>query len=233
MHSLFSHCGLHTVLELIAQAKVLGMEAIAITDHGPTMKGRLTSVFFERFRSPDPSIRVLKGIECNLMDGEGTIDAPGEYLPFLDIILLGIHPNTKRGLSREEYTDMLVKAIRKNPMIDIITHPNDPVYPVDYLHLAKVAAMEGVAVEINNSKVLYSRCSVEEAELLIAACKEAHCRIAVNSDTHAVHELGDDSAVAPLLARAAFPAELIVNRDMASAMEFIETRRRFKVLSAQ
>jgi len=216
------------VLELIAQAKARDMKAIAITDHGPTLKGHLTSVFFERFRSPDPALRVLKGIECNITDSEGSIDVPHDYLPFIDIILLGIHPNTPQGQTREAYTDLLVKAIRKNPMVDIITHPNDPAYPVDYLRLAKVAAMEGVALEINNSKVLYARCRIEEAEALIAACKEAHCRIAVNSDTHAIHELGDDSSVAPLLARASFPQELIVNRDISTALEFIEKRRSFK-----
>ena len=45
VHSIFSHCGLHTVLELINQARATGMKGLAITDHGLTMGGRLNDVF--------------------------------------------------------------------------------------------------------------------------------------------------------------------------------------------
>jgi len=228
VHSLFSRCGLHTVLELIAAAKNIGLKGFAVTDHGKTMGGRLTSVFFERFRSPEPSVRVFKGIECNVTDSNGTIDIPYDYLPFMDIVLVGIHSNIERGQLREEYTSLLVKALEKNPMIDIVSHPNDPSYPVDYRLLAEAAALCGAALELNNSKVLYSRSPAEEAVAILEACKKTRCRIAVNSDTHAVHELGDDSAVAPLLEKVGFPRELIVNRDAEAAFAFIEERRRFK-----
>jgi putative hydrolase len=228
VHSLFSHCGLHTVLELLHQARTLGMKGFAVTDHGLTLGGRLNSVFFERFQSPDPEIVIFKGIECNITDNNGTIDIPNSYLPHIDLVLLGIHPNSEKGHSKEHYTSLLIKALQKNKMVDIVSHPNDPNYPVDYALLAKAASAAGVALELNNSKIRYARSSAAEALQLLDACKTYRCHIAVNSDTHAIHELGDDSAVTPLLERMGFPAELIINNEKEKAFAFVAKRRAFK-----
>jgi len=228
VHSIYSVCGIHTVLELLEQAKAIGMKGFAVTDHGLTMGGRLNNPFFERFKSPCPDVKILKGVECNLLDEHGTIDVPRVFMPFIDIVLLGIHPNTEKNLGREKYTDMLVAAIHKNPCVDIITHPNDPHYPVDYRKLAHEAKSRGVALELNNSKILYARSEIGEAELLIKACLDEGCQIAVCSDTHAIHELGTDESVQPLLKAVNFPEELIVNRTEEAALEFIESRRKNK-----
>lgn len=221
-------CGLHTVLELLSRARTLGMKGFAVTDHGTTLGGRLNSVFFERFRSPDPEIRIFKGVECNIIDSTGTIDLPRTYLPYIDLVLLGIHPNLEKGLSKEHNTALLIKAMQKYKAIDIITHPNDPSYPVDYDAVAKVASAHGIAIELNNSKILYSRSSEQEAVALLTACKLHRCMVVVNSDTHAIHELGDDSAVAPLIEKASFPREYIINYDPQPAFAFVERRRPFK-----
>jgi putative hydrolase len=228
VHTLFSLCGVHTVLELLEHAKNIGMKGFAVTDHGLTLGGRLNNPFFERFKSPYPEVKVVKGIECNLVDDKGNIDTPRIYMDFIDIVLLGIHPNTPRGLGTDVYTDMLIRAIRKNPCIDIITHPNDPIYPVDYRRLAKEAKIAGVAVEMNNSKILYARTDTESAYQLAEACRDEGCGMAVNSDTHAIHELGLDDSVVPILKEIGFPEGLIVNRDETAALEFIESRRKNK-----
>jgi putative hydrolase len=225
VHTLFSLCGIHTVLELLERAKEIGMKGFAVTDHGQTLGGRLNNPFFERFKSPCPDVKILKGIECNILDSKGKIDTPGIYMDFIDIVLLGLHPNTARGLGRDAYTDMLIAAMRENPCVDIITHPNDPHYPVDYRRLAEEAKIHGVAIELNNSKILYARTETQSAVDLVTACLDVGCRMAVNSDTHAIHELGDDASVRPILNAAGFPEELIINRDEKSAIEFIDGRR--------
>ena len=228
VHSIFSLCGLHTVLELLARARELGMKGFAVTDHGREIGGRLNSTFFERFASPDPDIRILKGVECNVLDENGLIDLPIEYLRFIDVVLCGFHPNFPKGQTREYYTDCMAAVIENNPQVDIITHPNDTGYPVDYLRLARAAAQAGAALELNNSKILYSRSTPAEALAILDACRKTGCRVVVNSDTHAIHELGDDRSVVPLLAKVVFPEELIVNRNADAAFAFIEERRGFK-----
>jgi putative hydrolase len=224
VHSLFSDCGLHTYLELLERAHHIGLKAIAVTDHGLTLGGRLTSTFFDRLKSPYADLTLYKGIELNVLDEQGKVDLPRQYLPHIDILLLGLHPNLA-PLSRERNTGALIAAIEKNHCIDIISHPNDPVYPVDYARLAQAARRAGVALELNNSKILYSRSTVDDTLKLVQTCKEIGCLMAVNSDTHAILELGDDSAVRPLLDKVKFPEELIVNRTAESAAHFIEGRR--------
>ena len=228
VHSLFSLCGMHTVLELIARARELGMKGFALTDHGREIGGRLNSVFFERFVSPDPAVTVLKGVECNVLDEQGGIDLPRVYLPFIDIVLCGIHGNFSRGASKERCTDSLISVIVNNPQVDIITHPNDDAYPVDYRKLADTAARYGVALELNNSKILYKRSRPDEVRKILNVCREYGCRVAVNSDTHTVGELGDNHCIVPLLRETGFPDELVVNRDADAAFGFIEERRGLK-----
>ncbi|HEX2955959.1 MAG TPA: PHP domain-containing protein [Chitinispirillaceae bacterium] len=226
VHSIFSRCGLHTVLELINKARALGMKGLAVTDHGLTMGGRLNDVFFNRFICPFDDILFFKGIECNILDEHGAIDLPSEYQPYLDVVLLGVHPNTPKGLSREYYTSLLISAIEKNPRIDIITHPNDSVYPLDYAVIANKAASLGIALELNNSRILYSRSSVENTLSFLKVCKQERCRIAVCSDTHAIHELGQDSSVIPLLEKADFPENLIITRDASTTLVFLNEIKR-------
>ncbi|MDG5815481.1 PHP domain-containing protein [Chitinispirillales bacterium ANBcel5] len=228
VHTIFSKCGIHTVLELINQGRALGMKGIAITDHGLTLGGRLNNPFFERFKSPFKDFDVLKGVECNIIDENGAIDTPDSFMPFIDVVLLGIHPNTQKKMDSSQYTEMLIKAIDKNPSIDIITHPNDPSYPVNYEEVARVARKNGVALELNNSKIMYKRSTVENTLKLVEACKSTGCTMAVCSDTHAIHELGDDSYVTPLLDKVGFPEELIVNRDTTTTLQFIESRKERK-----
>ena len=229
VHSLFSACGLHTFLELLEHGRRIGLKAMAITDHGLAVGGgRLTSVFFERFRPPFADIKLYKGIEHNLLDENGTVDVSWQFMPFIDILLLGVHPNLVPNRSKDFYTGMVIAAIEKNPFLDILSHPNDPLYPLDYKRVAKKAKETGIALELNNSKILYARSTVEDALDLIHACKEAGCLMAVNSDTHAIQELGRDEAVRPLLAKAKFPEDLIVNRTLETTERFIEERRVLK-----
>ena len=47
----------------------------------------------------------------------------------------------------------------------------------------------------------------------------------MNSDTHALEELGRDDDVRPLIEAECFPEERIVNRDFETAMAWIEKRR--------
>jgi putative hydrolase len=227
-HTLFSRCGLHSVIEMLAHAKHAGLKGLAITDHGPFLKGGTPSTFFERLGQPITGITMLKGMECNIKNEEGEIDFPMPYLKFADIVLLGLHPGNTPGLSRERYTSLMLRALDKNPFVDIVTHPEDPAFPLDLLMMACYARDHGIALEINNSKALYKRFPPQATAALIEECKKAECRVVINSDAHAIHEIGLDISVLPLLERARFPRELIVNATAEGAFGFVEERRKMK-----
>jgi len=227
-HSINSFCGNHTMLELLDFARKKGLKALAITDHGPLLGQKITSTFFERFQNPYDDIVFFKGMEGNLAKEKGEIDIPKRFLKHLDIVLLGIHPNTPKKLEKEYYTDFLVSAMANNPFVDVITHPNDPSYPVDYDTVIKTAKKLGMLIELNNSKNLYNITTEELTKSLIQKCIEFECPVLVSSDAHTVHELGDDSAIRPYLEEMNFPEELIINSNLEKATAFIQERKKLK-----
>jgi putative hydrolase len=227
-HTLFSKCGLHSVIEMLTHAKRAGLKGLAITDHGPMLKGVTPNTFFERLGQPLDGITMLKGMECNIKNETGEIDFPMPYLKFADIVLVGLHPGNAPGLSREHYTSFMLNALEKNPFIDIVTHPEDTAFPLDLPRLADYARDHRMALEINNSKALYKRFPRQGTVALIDACKKASCRVVIDSDAHAVHEIGLDSSVLPLLEQASFPRELIINATAEGAFGFVEERRKMK-----
>ncbi len=227
-HTLFSKCGLHTIVEMLTEAKARKLSALAITDHGPFLKGGPPTTFFDRLSDPVDGIRMLKGLESNVVDDSGAIDFPQQFLKYADIVLLGLHPHLPLGKTADHNTALLVRALAKNPFVDIVTHPEDLQYPVDFDMLAAYAKENGIAVECNNSKVLNNRVSSERMIELVDACKKAGCRMAINSDAHALREVGLDDSVRPLVRRAGFPSRLIVNETAESAFAFVEERRMVK-----
>ena len=230
-HSLFSDCGNHTILELLEWSCKKGIKGLAITDHGPKLFGRkISSTFFERLKNPyENKIKFFKGIEGNLLKDEGKTDIPRKFLKHMDIVLLGFHFIIPENLGADYYTDLLVKAMNENMFVDIITHPIDHKYPIHYEPVIETAKKTGMALEINNSKLELKIVTTKQQKDFLELCKAGGCRIAVNSDAHAINELGDDKHVRPLLEEVNYPKELIVNHDLESAMRFIEERRKFKL----
>ncbi len=224
-HSFFSACGIHTHLEILERAKTLGMTAVAITDHGPSLSPRFSDPFFDRLRSPVQGIRLLKGMECNLVGEGGEIDLPQKYLKYLDVVLLGIHPNTKKGQGRDKYTDMLLRAVDRNPAVDILTHLNDANYLTHFETVIEAARDRGIAIELNNSKTLLNRIDPCVTRELVAAALEIGAKMVITSDMHAIEELGLDDSVKPYLEEVSFSKERVISESATSALAFIEERR--------
>ena len=209
------------------------MEALAITDHGLALGGRLNSNFYERLNDPVPGIRLVKGIECNLLEAPGATDCPKKFLPYMDIVLLGIHHNIPKDFGKAKYTEMLLLAIEENPYIDVLSHLNVAHYAVDFEPVVRSALDHGMLIEINNSKCLPGRSSPEITRQLILTCKKRLCPVVVSSDAHALNEIGQDRMIRPILEDLDFPEDLILNRNPDRVYAFIEDRRTHKQLTAE
>jgi putative hydrolase len=224
VHTFFSNCGIHSHLEMLGRARELGMSAVAITDHGPQLDGRSSRVVYDRLHDPLEGVRMLKGMECNFLPDRSGIDLPPELLGYLDVVIVGLHHNVAKGQGRRTYTAMMLDAIERYPCIDIIAHPNDPDYPLDFEQVAVAARKQGIALELNNSKTLLQRSPDELTYSLVEACKEAGCPMVVCSDAHAVNELGRDDAVRPIMKALDFPEELDITADARRTLAFIDGR---------
>jgi putative hydrolase len=215
-------------MDMLTEARQRGLKGLAITDHGAAIHGSIPSCFFDRLHDPVPGIRLLKGIECNVLDEQGNIDFPFSQIGNADIVLLGLHHNLPAKKGREAYTQMLLAALRLNPFVDLITHPTDESFPLDLPRIADAARDAGMVLELNNSKLALGVVQPALAVELIGTCASRGCPLAVCSDAHALNEIGNDANVRPLLLEQNFPRELIVNRSAESAFAFVETRRRVK-----
>jgi len=162
----FLHChttasdGSNTVEELALACREAGYRWIGITDHSEAAAyaGGLTTADLERqadeidgLNAKDPGIRVLKGIEVDIL-ADGDLDFGDAVLGRLDFVIGSIH--SRFGLNREEMTARVLAAM-DSPHLAIIGHPTgrlllsrDP-YPMDLEAVFEKAARTGVAIEIN------------------------------------------------------------------------------------
>lgn len=101
-HSEYSH-GKGNLRENIKSALKKGLKEIAITDHGPCsfnfiplgikkpevllkIKGEII-----KLQKEFPQIKILLGVEANIINQEGKIDIPENIIKELDVLACGLH----------------------------------------------------------------------------------------------------------------------------------------------
>lgn len=233
-HTPYSH-GKNTVFENANAAKKLGLKQIAITDHGfnhllfGLKRKNLTDLRSEIVEAEKiTGVKVLLGMESNLISLDGDTDMKREDLVNFDIYLCGIH-EVLRYKSFSDMWNILVKnytayklgkkpsqnvidlttkayinAVKNNP-IDIITHINYKCY-CNLVEVAKVCADCGTYIEINTKK---RHVSVEE----LNAMAETGVRFIIDSDAHSADRVGDTAIAEELLSEASVPLDRIDNID--------------------
>jgi len=226
-HTDRSLCGLHSLLEMLDAAVERGLQAVAITDHGPFLGGRgPSSVFLKRFPGEYHGLRVWKGIEANVLP-EGDTDVPQALIPLMDVVLLGIH-GLPQGEPAGYYTDLLIACIERNPFVDILVHPDIEYYPLDVRRVVEAASEHGLAVEFNNANLTYGKTHIGRMAAMAEAVRETGCRAVISGDAHTVFEIGRDDAVRKALANLGLAGLSFLNEDYAATEDFIEERRERK-----
>lgn len=206
-HTIYSH-GKGTIVENVEAAIRKGLKEIAICDHGPAhyLYGVKKEQLFKMREEIDGlneeyknrGIKILLGVEANVIGYDGTIDVDEDILDIIDILLLGYHygvtPNSiKDGLFMyvlnplskilpiyrdwiiEKNTKALIKAINKYP-VDIITHPGSKA-KLDIEKIGDAAFEKGVALEINSN---HSQLSIGNIKIALRTKVEFY----INSDAH-------------------------------------------------
>ncbi len=217
VHTVASGHAYSTVLEAARAAADRGLAMIALTDHGPAMPGGPHAYHFSNQRCMPAEIfgvRVLKGIEANVIDRAGTLDLDEGRLAMLEIVLAGLHTLCAPYGSVAENTAMMLAAM-KNPWVDVIVHPGNPEYPVDEEAVVRAAVECDVALEINNSSLTVSRRgSLPHCDHIIRLAKEYGCKLIVGTDSHFALSVGDFSAAAALIDKYAIPPEQVLNTSL-------------------
>jgi len=215
-HTVASGHAYSTIDENMRAAAGQGMQFVAMTDHAPMMQGTTNHAYFANLGVlPDMlhGVRLLKGIEVNIVDYEGTVDMDNMILSQMDIVIASLHSPCLKPGSRKENTRAYLAAM-ENPWIDVIGHPGDPRYDVDYEEVFERAKETGTLLEMNNASLIpggHRDGSGELMERILRLSMRDSIPIIVGSDAHFYTGVGVFSYVEALFEKVGFPEELVLN----------------------
>ena len=235
-HTIASGHAFSTIKEMLEYSIIRGLKMIAITDHGLNMPGGPHEYYFSKLLelpSNFNGVEILKGVEANIIDTNGTLDMPLQILENLDLVLAGFHPGTGyQAYSVEQNTRALIAALQ-NPYVHIITHPGNPEYPIDLEKVVHAAKMTGKALEINNSSFSLSRPdSASRCNQLARLAAKTGTLISINSDAHNCFMVGKFDAALEVAVKAGIKPDQVLNTSAAFVQEYLlSVKRKRKKIS--
>lgn len=224
-HTIASTHAYSTAQEMINAAANRGLYAIALTDHGYAMPGSPGKWFFESLGAIPPvfnGVRVLKGVEANVMDLDGTLDTKDSVLSGLEWVVASIHGGLCKGNPTVESVTNAYLRLAKNPYVKIIGHSGTPKYKYDYEKVIPVFAQNGKLVEINNNTFNFRKSSCKNCVEIAKVCKRVGAPVIVNSDAHFSSRVGVVGNALEMLSEIDFPEELIINSDESRFKEYLQ-----------
>lgn len=230
VHTVASGHAYSTIDEIAKVAEIKGMEMVAITDHSPGLPGGAHEFYFTNMKIlPDylHGVRILKGVECNIIDYEGSIDFGPNVLGQLDLVIASLHPPCIPYADKEVITRTVIKTM-ENPYVNIIGHPGDDRYPLDMDQIAYYAKEHKVLLEVNNSSLKRTSTRVGGAENvreMLLCCKNHKTPVIIGSDAHFSHHIGGFDEAIELLKEIDFPEHLVMNRNKEEFMNYIRKGR--------
>jgi DNA polymerase (family 10) len=194
MHTEWSD-GSANINDMAYEAKKMGYEYIAITDHSGTLRianGMNEKIILKQMHeitninNEIDDIEILKGIETNI-DSYGLPDVPDKILKDMDIVIAGIHSGFKQN--KNELTRRIISAM-ENDNINIITHPTGRkiqernAYELDLERIFETSNDTGTLLEVNSQM---NRLDLKDMDIKIAV--EHGCKLVINTDAHSIPEL--------------------------------------------
>ena len=126
--------------------------------------------------------------------------------------------------SCQENTEAYLNAM-KNPCVNIIGHPDDGRYEVDYEALVQGAKEYGKILELNNHS-MDPGCSrihaVENDTIMLNYCKKYQVPVVMDSDAHFDTLIGEFDMARELLTKLDFPEELVLNRSAEEVKKYLK-----------
>ena len=227
-HTVASRHAYSTLLENASYAAKAHLLVLGISDHGPGMPDTTDKNYFFNVRVWPRElfgVHILRGAEVNVLDANGTIDLPEVVLQGLDYVIVSLHTSIfKPGQDSDTNTNALIRAM-SHPKVCAVGHPDDGRYPLDYDRLAKAAASQNKALELNESSlssVSSRKDSEKNAVAMLEACKRESASVMVNSDSHIALSIGFFNRAKYLLEKCAFPASLVVNSSALKLSDFFK-----------
>ena len=225
-HTKYSH-GKGTIEENVLEAISKGIKTIGISDHGYkhlTYGIKLNDIYkmreeIDKLNEKYSNIKVLLGMECNILDNRGNIDINDKIIENCDYIMAGYHfastPTSLKSMlnhcnnymikndkSKEYNTESIINAM-KNNNIFIITHPGDK-GDVYIEEIAKVAKDTDTRLEINSSHGFLNTNQ-------LAKIKNIGNKFIVGSDAHIPQNVGNFDLAMKIIKESNLDLSLVEN----------------------
>jgi len=194
MHTKWSD-GANTIEEMVEEARKMGHEFIAITDHVGSLKIaggmdedeiRKQMREVEKVNEKYDDIHVFYGVEVNIMK-DGSLDMGKSVLKDVDVVVAGIHSGLR--MSEEEMTARMIKAMESG-VVNIIAHPTGRIIQrregikLDFEKVFDAAKENGVIMEINAQP---ARLDLNDVHVKRAV--EKGLKLSIGTDAHNLSNL--------------------------------------------
>lgn len=225
-HTKYSH-GKGTIEENVLEAISKGIKTIGISDHGYkhlTYGIKLNDIYkmreeIDKLNEKYSNIKVLLGMECNILDNRGNIDINDKIIENCDYIMAGYHfastPTSLKSMlnhcnnymikndkSKDYNTESIINAM-KNNNIFIITHPGDK-GDVYIEEIAKVAKDTDTRLEINSSHGFLNSSQ-------LVKIKDIGNKFIIGSDAHIPQNVGNFDLAMKIIKEARLDTSLVEN----------------------
>lgn len=218
-HTIASGHAYCTLREMAKAASDKRLEILGITEHAPMMPGACHQFYFHNLKTVPRDlygIRLLLGVELNIMNPDGEVDLNDRDLQTMDIAIASLHTSCMKPGTRSENTSAYLNVM-KNPYVNIIGHPDDGRYEVDYLALVQGAKEFGKVLELNNHS-LEPTCFRQNGRAndieMLKLCMKYQVPIIMDSDAHFDAHIAGFDCARELLNELNFPEELVLNRSI-------------------
>lgn len=231
--------GHSTVQELALAARERGMRVINVSDHSfSSLFCHLTEEkFAEQRRQIDVEsagdatgrgLKILQGIEANVIDEDGTLDVPEDIIRRADVLTAGFHrfvmlmsrpcsrkfllvngfmSERERRKLRDYNTGIFLRMLDRYP-IDILAHIGHRC-PVDLVRVCAACAEKGVYLELNEKHIL-DTAGLDDA---MGAIYDTGVKFIVGSDAHRADRLGAFDNVQTFIKRHGIAADRVYGAD--------------------
>lgn len=226
-HTLSSGHAYSTIQELATEAKAKGLEMIVMTDHGPAVPGSQGLLHFRNLAAIPSQIygvRIIKGVEANIINSNGDIDIPDYVLENMEFVLASLHDVVIDPFTAEENTRALINVL-KNPLIDAVAHPGNPVFEIDIEKVVETAKTYDKLIELNNSSFVVRKGCEENCIEFATRCKEHGVRMVCGSDAHISFEVGMFDNIYNILEKVGVPENLVLNTSTEKFDKYLHERK--------
>ena len=227
-HTNVSAHAFSTLEENLSAAAAIGLEGIAMTNHGPDLGDGAVWFHFKSARHLPKyvkGVRLIPGAEVDIMDENGRLDIEDKYLKDLELVIASFHTPCFPPYSDEETVTKAWLNTMENEHVDILGHMGDGRYKCDYERVVKKAKEKGKIIEINNHSFKVREGSRENCRCIALLCKKYSVPVVLSTDAHFSAEVGVVPNSVALLEEIDFPEELILNTSLEKLCDYLKIEK--------